>query len=277
MQGAQSRRLKSVAYLMTCVILCAAVAYGLIDNAIWPDTTGEHILSDDNLTVNVSHADLGYIAAKSTQTDKKLKLRVEKDDYTLTYDLNNEGNYEIFPLQLGNGAYTFTLYQNVSGNKYAQAGGLQADVTCVNDYVCFLTPNQYVNYTPDSPAVQISDELCQNMTQEEDKFQAVRKYIRENYTYDFDRARNLSNAAGILPDIQYCIENRKGICQDLAAMAACMLRVQGIPTKLVIGYVDQYYHAWNIVLIDGKEILYDPTLELGGIPENLTYTTERFY
>lgn len=277
MQVAQSGRLKPVAYLMICVILCAAVAYGLIENAIWPDITGEQILSDGNLTIDISHIDLGYIAAKSAQTDKRLKMRVEKEGYTLTYDLNNEGNYEIFPLQLGNGTYTFTLYQNASGNKYAQAGSLHTEVTCINDYVCFLIPNQYVNYTPDSPAVQISDELCQNLTQEEDKFQAVQNYIQENYTYDYDRAKNLSNAAGVLPDIEYCIDNKKGICQDLAAMAACMLRVQGIPTKLVIGYVDNYYHAWNMVLIDGKEVLYDPTLELGGIPPNLTYTTERFY
>ena len=56
-----------------------------------------------------------------------------------------------------------------------------------------------------------------------------------------------------------------GICQDLAALAACMLRVQGVPTKLMVGYAGKMYHAWNSVVIDGEEVLYDPTLELSAI------------
>ena len=74
-----------------------------------------------------------------------------------------------------------------------------------------------------------------------------------------------------------CYETRKGICQDLAAMAACMLRVQGIPTRLMIGYAGKMYHAWNTVIINGEEVLYDPTLELSAIDRGLTYTVERYY
>ena len=40
----------------------------------------------------------------------------------------------------------------------------------------------------------------------------------------------------------------KGICFDYASLAAAMLRSQGIPTKLIFGYVspDDVYHAWNM-------------------------------
>ena len=63
----------------------------------------------------------------------------------------------------------------------------------------------------------------------------------------------------------------------LAALAACMLRVQGVPTKLMVGYAGKMYHAWNSVVIDGEEVLYDPTLELSAIESGQTYTTERYY
>ena len=40
----------------------------------------------------------------------------------------------------------------------------------------------------------------------------------------------------------------KGICLDYASLAASMLRSQGIPTKLIFGYVapNDTYHAWNM-------------------------------
>ena len=68
-----------------------------------------------------------------------------------------------------------------------------------------------------------------------------------------------------------------GICQDLTALAACMLRVQGIPAKLVIGYADRSYHAWNNVLIDGEYVMLDVTADLKGISGNVVYTVERCY
>ena len=82
---------------------------------------------------------------------------------------------------------------------------------------------------------------------------------------------------GTLPDIDGCYASKTGICQDLAALAACMLRVQGIPTRLMIGYAGKMYHAWNTVIINGEEVLYDPTLELSAIDSGLTYTVERYY
>ena len=35
-----------------------------------------------------------------------------------------------------------------------------------------------------------------------------------------------------------------GICFDYAALMAGMLRSQGVPCKLVIGYAGDVYHAW---------------------------------
>ena len=61
-----------------------------------------------------------------------------------------------------------------------------------------------------------------------------------------------------------------------SAMAAAMLRSQGVPTKLVIGYADQTYHAWNEVYLDGGWQRCDPTSEVCAVTVK-TYTTKRIY
>ena len=54
------------------------------------------------------------------------------------------------------------------------------------------------------------------------------------------------------PDPDETMKTGKGICFDYAALAAAMLRSQGIPTKLIFGYVspDDLYHAWNMFYTD---------------------------
>ena len=56
----------------------------------------------------------------------------------------------------------------------------------------------------------------------------------------------------------------------------CMLRVQGVPAKLEIGYADRYYHAWTSSVIDGKEVFFDPTNAIGAINAK-KYQIEREY
>jgi transglutaminase-like putative cysteine protease len=56
-----------------------------------------------------------------------------------------------------------------------------------------------------------------------------------------------------------------GICFDYASLFACMLRVQGIPTQLVVGELlaskQPVRHAWNNVWISDAWLLIDPTHE----------------
>ena len=167
------------------------------------------------------------------------------------------------------------LFENVSGKKYAAEGKVTVRVKLDDPYAPFLGPNQYVHYTQDTEAVKTSYALCEGMTDDREIFETIRAYIKANYMYDYVKAATV--AGGTLPDIDGCYEKKMGICQDLAALAACMLRVQGVPTKLMVGYAGKMYHAWNSVVIDGEEVLYDPTLELSAIESGQTYTTERYY
>ncbi|MBR1820924.1 MAG: hypothetical protein IJ769_04800 [Clostridia bacterium] len=253
-------------------IAVGAVAHASSADAVWPEASGLAIEADGKLIVDTSHIEQGYImCCVSAPTSHRLKVRMTySGGGQLDYDLDNDGDYVAFPLQLGSGNYEFALYENVSGTKYSSEGKVSLQAQLVDENAAFLVPNQYVDYVRTTNAVLKSDELAT----QGDVYKTVCDFMTNEFNYDFVRAKTI--AAGTLPEIDQCFENRAGICQDLSAVMVCMLRVQGIPAKLMIGYADRYYHAWTVAVVDGQEVFFDPTQAIGCINAS-KYTTERFY
>ena len=214
--------------------------------------------SDGSLTINVEHVSEGYIQARGTATSKRLKLRVKKGEEVLTYDLNGDGEYETFP-----------------GSRYSQEGRITVKATLEDENAPFLCPNQYVNYASDTDLETAAQTLCASLTTAKEKYDTICKYVTTQFGFDYIAA--VTNKPGQLPDVEKCFSRRMGVCQDLSAVTVSMLRVAGVPAKLVIGYADENYHAWVTAEVDGEEVLFDPTAELQGISRPRNYTVERFY
>ena len=226
---------------LVCLFVCFS-AFASADSkaAVWPEQTTVTNTSG-KLMLDTSGASDGYFfAAVSRNTTHRLKLRVIKDGTTLTYDLKADTSYELFPFQLGAGYYEIYLYENVSGKKYSQEGVIGINVKMDNPDAAFLVPSQYINYTKASEAIAMADSLCEGKGEKE-AFEAVCKFMSTSFAYDFIKAVTIK--PGMLPDIDGSYKKRMGVCQDLSAIMACMLRTQGIPCKLVIGYADKQYHA----------------------------------
>lgn len=263
--------------VLWCLVLLCGSAWALMDGIVWPEATGEMVETSNKLTVDYSHADQGYVMVHGPSTDKGLKLQVDTKSGKLAYDINGKAEWEIIPLQLGSGQYTFTLFQHASGKKYSPEGKVSISTDLGNENAAYLIPSQYVYYQPNTAAVAKSDEICAGLTTDQEKFDAIRAYIKENYEYDFAKAKSVKG--GTLPSVDYAWDTGMGICQDLAALAACMLRVQGIPTRLDIGWVGKnYYHAWNNVYINGQMVQYDPTVDVtdAAVPGG-GYRLDRWY
>ncbi|MBQ9030614.1 MAG: transglutaminase domain-containing protein [Parasporobacterium sp.] len=244
------------------------------ENARWPEE-GSWVQYSGLLAADLSNTSQGYFMAWASQpTSQRLKLRVVFNGTNLDYDLPGDGTSIVVPLQMGSGSYQVLLYENVSGKKYAEAGSLWLDAWLDREDIAFLYPNQYVDYTELSAAVEQADALCAGKSNM-DAFQAVCSFMKSGFVYDFVKA--LTVKAGTLPDIDGSYEKRMGVCQDLSAIMCCMLRTQGIPSRLVIGYADDNYHAWTVTDVDGEEVFFDPTAELSAISRVKTYSVERFY
>lgn len=244
--------------------------------AKWPAEPNLSVLwYSGKLQADMSNASEGYFLARLNAASKhKMKLRVTKGGTTLTYDLNGAGEFEVFPFQLGSGYYDVSLYENVSGKKYAQAGQLALQVSLNREDASFYYPNQYVSYTQLSESVKQAEALAAGLGDME-KFSVLCDFMTKNFLYDYVKAVTIK--AGQLPEIDSSWTKKMGVCQDLSAILCSMLRTQGLPARLIIGYADKQYHAWTVTTINGKDYFFDPTAAIGGISKVIDYSVERYY
>ena len=176
----------------------------------------------------------------------RLKVQVLQGETTDTYNIGSDGTPAILPLQSGDGDYTFRVMQEVTEGKYAKLYEASASVALQDPFQPFLRPSQYVPYGENSACVKKAGEIASGQADALGVVDAVLGYICESITYDKELAKTVEKT--YLPDPDKTLETGTGICFDYASLAAAMLRSQGIPTKMVFGYVqpDDLYHAWNM-------------------------------
>lgn len=258
--------------LLVMLFLSVTAAFA----ALWPDTKSQGPRKTDGaLQVDVAHIDEGYMLVRGGKTAKRLKLKVAKGDYSVMYDLEGKNEYQVLPLQFGNGKYRLTLYKQVSGSRYTEEGAVSFTADMENVNCAFLFPNAYINYTGENKAVKKAEEICLGLEGDRARYDAITAYVKSAFVYDYVRAVTVKTDG--LPDVDYCLNKGMGICQDLAATSVCMLRTQGIPAKLVIGDANGQYHAWVQATVEGKEVIFDPTAILQNMPKPIEYAVERWY
>ena len=203
--------------------------------------------------IDTSNAAAGYICAQATSASP-LKFQVLCNGNSYNYDMPNDGTTEAFPLNMGDGTYTLRVMQKIEGNNYVQLLSTQVDVQLNSKFEPFLTPSIYCDFNAESDCVKKALELAANAKDQAAAAEAIYSWIVDNITYDTEKATQMQNVTGYLPDPDETFHTKTGICFDYASLAAAMLRSVGIPTKIVTGYVaDQsIYHAWNMVYMQDK-------------------------
>lgn len=203
--------------------------------------------------IDTSAVSEGYVGA-SAQSDSRLKFQVSKGEMSYNYDLPNDGTPIVVPVNMGDGAYTFRVMQNTSGNNYVELFSVIENVNLASETAPFLVPNMFVDYDESSAVVAKARELAQGAANEGDVVRNIYEWVVDNITYDHDKAAELASVTGYVPDPDATLAAGSGICFDYASLGAAMLRSLGIPCKVITGYVspDDVYHAWNMVYIDGE-------------------------
>ena len=171
------------------------------------------------------------------------------------------GESAVIPFSSGSGNYQICCYQQIDGTQYAALFANTLEVSLENEFLPFLYPNQYVNFSPESEASKLALSMVSEDTSDVDALQAIYDYVTENLTYDYDLADTVES--GYLPDVDATLESKKGICFDYAALTAAMLRSRDIPCKLQIGYSGTVKHAWVSVYIRSKGWV-DKAVEFSG-------------
>lgn len=220
----------------------ALAASAAIPDTMQPVASGTQVKKSDKAVIDYSNTKDGYVMVQYTaSTSKRLKAQVKGPTTTYTYNLT-AGEWEVFPLSDGNGSYQVIVYENISGTKYSTVTSVSFQVTLTDEFAPFLRPNQYVDYGVAPKTVAKAAELTAGKTDPLAKVQAIYEFVVKSLTYDKQLAATVQS--GYLPVLDTVLTKKTGICFDYAALMTGMLRSQGVPCKLVVGYAGTAYHAW---------------------------------
>lgn len=219
-----------------------ADAPAAVPDLLRPEASGVRTKESAKAVIDYSNTTDGYVMVNFTgETAKRLKAQVKGPTTTYTYNLT-PGKWETFPLSDGNGSYQTVVYENISGTRYATVTSVSFDVELTDEFAPFLRPNQYVDYAAAPNTVAKAEELTEGLTDELEKVEAIYEFVVKNLTYDEQLAATVQN--GYLPVLDTVLADKTGICFDYASLMTGMLRSQGMPCKLVVGYAGTAYHAW---------------------------------
>lgn len=217
---------------------------------LMPVASGTLVKQNSRAVIDYSNTKDGYVMVRFTGTTQtRIKVQVSgpsaASGLKYTYDLP-VGVWTTFPLSDGNGQYTVTVLENTSGTKYAQVVSQSFQAAMTDEFAPFLRPNQYVNYEVAPNTVAQAAQLVGGETDLLKKVEKIYNFVVNNFTYDHQLANTVKS--GYLPVLDNVLAARKGICFDYAALMTGMLRSQGVPCKLITGYVPTNsgtaYHAW---------------------------------
>ena len=240
-----------------------------------PEATGSLTYGNESVSIDASNTSEGYLMVQYTGTCPKVKLQIKSPDQTdYTYMLSAAGTYETFPLSSGNGTYSIQVLENISDDMYAVAFTQDVSAEISDEFKPFLYPNQYVSFDAESQTVKKGQELASDTYSDLEVVQNIYHYVIKNISYDTKKAQDVTY--GYLPNVDSTLDSGTGICFDYASVMAAMLRSQGIPTKLEVGYSGDALHSWistyvddigwvdNVIEFDGTSWeLLDPTLAAG--------------
>lgn len=105
----------------------------------------------------------------------------------------------------------------------------------------------------DEPEQRMVDDVAAALTEgcdtTEEKTMEIYRYISRYFKYDYElyHAVLAKKNTNYTPDPERTLNARKGVYYDLAALFAAMFHSQVLQVKLVKGYHNRIYHAWNSV------------------------------
>lgn len=226
-----------------------------------PEAPGKKTLGTSPLVLDISDTDQGYLTAVSDSTDQMMNVQLTAEDGVVYSYFISPGESAVIPFSSGSSTYQVSCYQQISDSQYAALYADTLEIKLANEFLPFLYPNQYVNFTPDSEVSKLALSMVSEDTSDIDALQTIYNYVVSHVTYDYDLADTV--ASGYLPDVDETLLTGKGICFDYAALTAAMLRSCDIPCKLQIGYAGDIKHAWINVYIRSRGWV-DKAVEFSG-------------
>lgn len=225
-----------------------------------PEAPGTVIAAENDALIDYSNAREGYVMARyAAAGEKALRVQVQGPTELYTYVLP-DGEWAAFPLGEGSGTYQVTVLESRGGKKYdiLVCAEVQAEIT--DALAPFLRPTENVDYEHAEKAVEKAAELTAEAETPLEKAKAIYEFVTKYIADD-----GSESAGGERPVLDSVLEAGMGSYYDRAALMAGMLRSQGVPCRISVGYTGQGRHTevdiqteesgWSdgLMLYDGEE------------------------
>jgi hypothetical protein len=235
---------------------------------------------------------VALIRVDSIPADHRCKVIVTANGSSYQYDILYRGRFLGLPLQLGNGSYKVTVYEEIATDSFSSRFACNFSVELASGLKPFTASSLMCDFSRGSACVQKAGSLCSGINTATGRVDAVYRWIVANIDYDRVLAGSITSGQvkTYVPNPDTTYNTRKGICFDYAALMCAMLRSQGIPTRLIVGQTALGYHAWNEVYFAGTGwvivasfswqeisgsgwVMFDTTFAAGGMtPESIQGT-----
>ena len=147
----KKKRISALLLIVLGILLTRGVANAaaLSDNAQYgdhyvdrtPEAPGTLVYGNALVSIDASSTDKGYIMAQYHGSAEKAKVcLITPNDTVYTYVITDSSS--VFPLNGGNGDYTVSIYEKVTGDKYRLLFSQNLTVNLSDDMDPFLRPNQ---------------------------------------------------------------------------------------------------------------------------------------
>ena len=154
---------------------------------------------------------------------------------------------------------------------------LFAQKTVVNEYVAI---DKIALRLPDSLTAsteKIAGYIVSNFKTDNEKTRAIFIWVASNIQYDIENMYALNFYEEQKEKITKCLNNKKGICENYAAVFNDICLKSGIKSFVITGYTkqngfaDYIPHAWCCALIDSSWFMFDPTWGSGYVSNSKFY------
>ena len=187
-----------------------------------PEAPGKKTLGNSPLILDISNQDQGYLTAESDSDDSRMNIQLTAPSGVVYSYFLEPDEQTVLPFSEGSGEYLITCYQQIDGNQYAALYTETLTIKLQNEFLPFLYPNQYVDFSSKSEACKLAASLVKEDMTDIDILKTFYTYVTSHISYDYDKADFVE--AGYLPDVDDTLSTGTGICFDYAALTTAMLR-----------------------------------------------------
>jgi transglutaminase/protease-like cytokinesis protein 3 len=223
----------------------------------------------DRMGIDVSCMDAnGVVHEMNSSINSDTDANVSNAHVTPYFSYPVGSGWQGYALPYGSGTYTIKARPYYSTQKCSHAKDIATFTFDANfeEVAPYQYRNAYSQYDENSISTSLATYLLSDAMEkkgraltDKEKTEAIMTFVRANITQ-----QSKANCS-VFPDIESALTTGRGKCNERASAAAAMLKSQGVPVKIIHGYVlrnqddKRIYHAWLNVYMDGKWAMYDPT------------------